>query len=708
MAKEKGSSMLEPGWIPDWWRGEASSTSQERTPPSPQPRERTSLVSVEKADKTMSPSVMHESSTPFANVGDIQSTRQGSERSVSRAQDDESLRAPSRNPGLASTTNRIELLSLGNDGDGNGVEETVDDEAPADRLMIERDRDRAVNRRLKGIHIFMIAINGVLGVGLYVRGGMILRLGGPAAVLLSFSLVGCLAWGVMQCIAEMLCIWPISGSLSTYVSEFVDVELGIAVGVAYWFTYAISFAALIAATAGEAEYWDTPKGIQGGILFFLIPLFILILNAFGIETYGLFEVVSGFLKLAFLLVIIVFNIVINQRGFRPQPAGPAPKRDISLYPENVIVHDADASKSWTQAFFMSLSIAAFAYVGVEITAASALEARVPPERTPKNPSAIGKTVKSSVVFIPFVAALLYVIAGVLVTLNIKWDNPDLPRVSWRAPGPTFSAFVLIARDSGIDGLAGTLNVFLMFTALTCANTNLYVASRTLFSLTRTLDGGSGQPWYTRFLATLGKTNNRKVPMRALIASCIFAWIPFLYLSNENESGPSKDIGTLLDVLSEMGTVGVIVVWACECWAYIRFYHCIRSNKIALREVPLVRRWNRGTNNLPDDFPYRGHGQPFTAYISLSACLFLLVVANGSSLWNGFHVQPFLSAYLAPICFLTLWGTLKILRNGQWHLVDLSNGRDVAEKMLRLHEIRFRSAEDMGSRGRNVRNLWGLI
>lgn len=130
----------------------------------------------------------------------------------------------------------------------------------------------------------MITINCVLGVGFYVRGGLILRLGGPVAVLLSFALLGLLAWGVMQCVAELLCIWPISGALNTYVSEFVDAELGITVGVAYWYTYAISFAALVAATAGAAEYWATSKGIQGGILFFLVPLALLILNSFGIEV----------------------------------------------------------------------------------------------------------------------------------------------------------------------------------------------------------------------------------------------------------------------------------------------------------------------------------------------------------------------------------------------------------------------------------------
>ncbi|KAH7083883.1 amino acid permease/ SLC12A domain-containing protein [Paraphoma chrysanthemicola] len=551
----------------------------------------------------------------------------------------------------------------------------------------------------------MITISGVLGVGLYVRGGTILRLGGPLAVLLSFALLGLLAWGVMQCIAEMLCIWPISGALSTYVTEFVDVELGIAVGVAYWFTYAISFAALVAATAGIAEYWETPKGIQGGVLFFLVPAILLVINAFGIQLYGLIEVVGGTLKLSFLAVIVIVMIAINQG------AGSGPKLGTSLYPSSVIVRDLVVTDSWAQAFFMSLSIAAFAYVGVEITAASALEARVDEQRNTTQHRAIGRTVKFSAVYISFLAGVMYVLAGVLVTLNIKWDDPRLPRMSWvtgpeeETAGSTASAFVLVAEASLVPGLASTLNVFLIFTALTCANTNLYVASRTLFSLTRSLDGGSG-PWYTRILAYFGKTNNRKVPLRALVASCIFAWIPFLYLASSH--GPDTSIGTILDVLSEMGSIGVIIVWACECWAYIRFYNCIERNRDALRNVPLVRRWNRGRITLEDDYPYRSHGQPITAYASLFACLFILVIANGAGLWKEFHVQPFLSAYLAPICFLVMWVALKVLRNGQWHLVELSNGEELVRKMLRLHEIRLRSAENSDDAKRGVQNLWGLL
>jgi amino acid transporter len=83
----------------------------------------------------------------------------------------------------------------------------------------------------------MITVNATLGTGLYWRGGQILELGGPLAVLVSFLVVGLLSWAVMQCITEMLCIWPIPGALSVYVSQFVDEELGITVGITYWFVF---------------------------------------------------------------------------------------------------------------------------------------------------------------------------------------------------------------------------------------------------------------------------------------------------------------------------------------------------------------------------------------------------------------------------------------------------------------------------------------
>ena len=181
-------------------------------------------------------------------------------------------------------------------------------------------------------------------------------------------------------------------------------------------------------------------------------------------------------------------------------------------------------------------------------AATALEARSrdsgpTPTRSPAN-----STIKLSATQLPFIAAVIYFISATLVTSNVPWNNSELPRLGWlAAPTPscannkdaTNSAFVIAAKLSGIPRLGSALTVFLMFTAITAANTALYVASRTLFSLTRRLEVDSRDPHWKKFLASFGKTNHRRVPMKAVCASCFFCWIPFLYLASDN--GPDTTI-----------------------------------------------------------------------------------------------------------------------------------------------------------------------
>ncbi|KAJ5958546.1 uncharacterized protein N7479_005696 [Penicillium vulpinum] len=93
---------------------------------------------------------------------------------------------------------------------------------PEKRLAVTLGREWTVSRALRGIRLFkqMIAVNATLGTGLYWRGGQIFELGEPLAVIISFMSIGILTWAVMQCITEMLCIWPIPGALLVYVCLF--------------------------------------------------------------------------------------------------------------------------------------------------------------------------------------------------------------------------------------------------------------------------------------------------------------------------------------------------------------------------------------------------------------------------------------------------------------------------------------------------------
>jgi amino acid permease len=257
--------------------------------------------------------------------------------------------------------------------------DVIQDESKEDENLRPTDVDRA----LKGYHIFFISVSGILGIGLYVRSANMLRLGGPGAVIVPFIILGLLAWMVMQCISEMLLIWPVSGALRLFVQKFVDRELGYAVSVAYWFTYSMSFAALISATAGEARVWptvDQQKPIQAIVFFTLGWVVLLIFNMFSVRNYGRLEVLGGTLKLFFIFIVMIVMIAMNVG------AGSCGYLGFKAYTtESFFNHDPDQAGSGGQAFFMALQTAAFAFIGIEIPAVIAVEAEImqPPGQEPE-------------------------------------------------------------------------------------------------------------------------------------------------------------------------------------------------------------------------------------------------------------------------------------------------------------------------------------
>lgn len=191
---------------------------------------------------------------------------------------------------------------------------------------------------------------------------------------------------------------------------------------------------------------------------------------------------------------------------------------------------------------IAFSTAAFAYVGVDITAATALEAR------PDSKSSKGEKSKSfwpaiSVRFVAtwtsFIVWIIYFLAGIMLSFNVHWQNPYLPRASFLGSPVnrtddsqinSNSGFVISASLSKIPGLADMVAAIILITVIFSANTNLYVASRALFVLARRIHG---KTWYLQCLAFFGKTNSYYVPVRAMLLSCCFLWVPFLYLSPHN-------------------------------------------------------------------------------------------------------------------------------------------------------------------------------
>ncbi|KAJ5701679.1 proline-specific permease [Penicillium malachiteum] len=245
---------------------------------------------------------------------------------------------------------------------------------------------------------------------------------------------------------------------------------------------------------------------------------------------------------------------------------------------------------------MCISISSFAYTGVEVIAASALEAKYPHQnqgdgmhrRKSTNPSQtrlhiMDNTIKFSAIYIPVIVTIGYTVCGLLATLDIPrtqcglitptWlSNDHLPNCNSTNSTRSQAPVVTIAELSKIAHLPDIFNFFLVFTCLTAASTNLYIASRSLFGLASRLAGGkSRRRLHLKVFTWFGRTNRNKVPLRALLFSAVaFGWIPFLQLTGDDNSTDS--VNQFVEVMSTMASVSTLIVWACECLAFIRFYH----------------------------------------------------------------------------------------------------------------------------------------
>ncbi|KAL8941532.1 MAG: hypothetical protein Q9211_001796, partial [Gyalolechia sp. 1 TL-2023] len=131
-------------------------------------------------------------------------------------------------------------------------------------------------RKLKGRHLQMIAIGGSIGTllaylpapggntdrsvgtGLFVGSGKALQQGGPASLLIAFSLIGAMLFCTVQALGEMAVLLPVAGSFSAYSTRFLDPAWGFAMGWNYAMQWLIVLPLEIVAAAITIEYWDSP------------------------------------------------------------------------------------------------------------------------------------------------------------------------------------------------------------------------------------------------------------------------------------------------------------------------------------------------------------------------------------------------------------------------------------------------------------------
>jgi yeast amino acid transporter len=74
-----------------------------------------------------------------------------------------------------------------------------------------------LDRSLKSRHLNMIAIGGSIGAGFFVGSGGALYKGGPASLLICFSIIGIMMFNTVYALGELATLYPVSGGKSVTV-----------------------------------------------------------------------------------------------------------------------------------------------------------------------------------------------------------------------------------------------------------------------------------------------------------------------------------------------------------------------------------------------------------------------------------------------------------------------------------------------------------
>ena len=146
------------------------------------------------------------------------------------------------------------------------------------------DPDSGVKRGLKTRHLSMMALAGIIGPGILVGTGGALASGGPAALLISFGVIGIIAFSVTQSLGEMTTLYPTGGAFVTLSERFVDKALAVAVGWNYWLLWGCVLANEYNVISSILVFWSDKVPLWGYFLIFWFAF--LGFQMLGVESFG--------------------------------------------------------------------------------------------------------------------------------------------------------------------------------------------------------------------------------------------------------------------------------------------------------------------------------------------------------------------------------------------------------------------------------------
>ena len=318
----------------------------------------------------------------------------------------------------------------------------------------------------------MMTIGGAIGVGLFLGSSLTIRLAGPGVILSylfqrrhrGYHRIFHRRDGLPSFI--LLQAHSVSTRRPTSMSG-----RGFSVRATYAFVQIIAIGAEVTAVAIYFSIWfpTVPQWIWVvGVSVDLIAINVMQVGNFGEFEYW-FAIIKVVAIVAFILVGLglIFGLgAVRAVGF-----------------SNLTAHGGFLPRGM-KGVWLAMTLTLTSYMGVEIIGVTAGEASHPEKTIPR----AMRTVSLRLI-------LFYVLSMIVMLSMTPWDR--------MSSGITGSPFVLAFAAVGIPFAGSIMNLVVITAALSSANTNLYLTTRTLFSLSRDgyvpeVLGGLGKKWRSLF------------------------------------------------------------------------------------------------------------------------------------------------------------------------------------------------------------------
>ncbi len=345
------------------------------------------------------------------------------------------------------------------------------------RAPIAIEEGEKLTRQLSAPQLAMIAIGGAIGTGLFLGSSLAVHTAGPG-VILTYLIGAAIALLLIRALGEMAVAHPTAGSFGVYAELYVNKWAGFTVRYTYWAGQCVAIGGEATAIAIYCQWWfpHTPQWLW--ILAFTVAL--LFVNARSVGSFGSFEYWFAMIKVvAIVLFILIGGALIL--GITPRPA---------IGFSNLTSHGGFLPAGFA-GVWMAIVFVVFSYIGTEVVAVTAGEAKNPEVALPR---AVRTMAARLIVF--------YLGAIFVLVVIVPWNQIQ--------PGAavTASPFVRVFELIGIPAAAHIVNFVVITAAASSMNCNLYLVSRMMFSLARS--GYAPAPW--------GRVSSRGTPVPALLVS----------------------------------------------------------------------------------------------------------------------------------------------------------------------------------------------